>query len=182
MAPKPPSATSGDSGSSSTVERLTPTGRRIALIHSSSAPPPSPKLSDVLRELDFVHQEDISALWLGLGLESVPMPSPWPERMPMHKDPVTPQMHRRILERDRGCVALVVDSTQLGSCSGRLTLDHVKDQPRMGVRAPSDEHHLVTLCAWHHQGQKAGRIWATTKEHREWLRMYLEWINGETRE
>jgi hypothetical protein len=52
-----------------------------------------------------------------------------------------------------------------------LTLDHVKDQPRMGVRAPSDERHLVSLCAHHHLDG-----WATG--HRPDLRNYLAKVNA----
>jgi hypothetical protein len=48
-----------------------------------------------------------------------------------------------------------------------LTLDHVKEQPRMGKRAPSDMAHLVTLC-WHHHLDG----WATA--HRPQLRRYLQ--------
>jgi len=73
-------------------------------------------------------------------------------------------------------VALGADPAR---CRGRLTLDHVKDQPKIGdairkrgpgrkhrYRAPSDEAHLVVLCEWHHL---AG--WATA--HRGDLRDYL---------
>jgi len=47
-----------------------------------------------------------------------------------------------------------------------ITLDHVRDQPMMGKRAPSDPHHLVSLC-WHHHLDG----WATS--HRPLLREYL---------
>ena len=84
------------------------------------------------------------------------------------KDPVTEDLVLVVLLRDKmHCVAPVIDLSQLGKCSGRLTLDHVKDQPRMGRRAPSDERHLVTLCAYHHL--ESG--WATS--HRPQLRLYL---------
>lgn len=172
MAPRRRSETSDDSGNSSTVERLTPTGRRIALIHSQNAPPPSLRQSRHVLGSNFAAQGDISGQWPVL-----PPPRELTNVL-MHKDPVTPDLRRWILLRDGGCIAPVVDLAQLGSCSGRLTLDHVKTESRIGKRAPSDEYHLVTLCEWHHQGQKAGAIWATTKEHREWLRMYLEWVNA----
>lgn len=55
------------------------------------------------------------------------------------------------------------------NCRGRLTLDHVKDQPMMGRRAPSDPSHLVTLCEGHHLGG-----WATS--HRPLLREYLRGV------
>jgi len=94
------------------------------------------------------------------------------------KDPVSATLHTQILIRDSfQCVAPVVDLSQLGTCSQRLELDHVKSQLRIGKRAPSDRYHLVTLCDFHHRGMKAGSVWATSKVNREKLRMYLEWIN-----
>lgn len=83
------------------------------------------------------------------------------------KDPVTPQLRLDVLKRDGGCMAPVLDQSQSLMCSGPLTLDHVKDQPRMGKRAPSDERHLVTLCRYHHIDSG----WATG--HRPLLRQYL---------
>jgi hypothetical protein len=81
------------------------------------------------------------------------------------RDPVTSEVRHAVLYRDGWkCVALTLGATDL--CAGRLTLDHVKDQPMMGRRAPSDEHHLVTLC-WHHHLDG----WATS--HRPELRSYL---------
>lgn len=81
-------------------------------------------------------------------------------------DKVTPEVALRTLTRDGGCVAVALGESP-ADCRGRLTLDHVKDQPRMGRRAPSDERHLVSLCEWHHlEG------WATS--HRPALRAYLE--------
>ena len=87
-----------------------------------------------------------------------------------HKDPVTPALRLYVLQRDQGCVA-----TQLGehpsTCAGPLTLDHVKDQPRMGVRAPPDQRHLVVVCAHHHLDG-----WATA--HRPDLRNYLRRVEA----
>jgi hypothetical protein len=85
------------------------------------------------------------------------------------KDPVTPELREAVLLRDKGCVATKVCgciSSKRTVCAGRLTLDHVKDQPRMGKRAPSDLAHLVVLC-WHHHLDG----WATA--HRPELRAYL---------
>lgn len=81
------------------------------------------------------------------------------------RDPVTPTLRIAVLERDQGCMAPRLDP-DAGPCEGRLTLDHVKDQPMMGKRAPSDMAHLVTLCERHHLGR-----WATS--HRPLLREYL---------
>ncbi len=86
-------------------------------------------------------------------------------------DPVTPELRLEVLTRDGGCVAV-----RLGEppwlCAGPLTLDHVKDQPRLGKRAPSDPAHLVSLCAAHHL--ETG--WATS--HRPELRAYLASVGG----
>lgn len=101
-----------------------------------------------------------------------------PLRRRPHKDPVTPEVRTQVLVRDqmearlRGrqdfpCVAGFLFPTESAMCSRDLTLDHVKDEPRMGKRAPSDERHLVTLCRWHHI--ESG--WATS--NRPLLRWYL---------
>lgn len=102
----------------------------------------------------------------------------------MRKDPVTPEVHRQVIERDRAamiavgmkqrivCVAPVIDPRQSGRCWGRSTLDHVKDEPRMGVRAPSDPAHLATLCEGHTEaGARAGFQWNTA--NRPGIRVYL---------
>lgn len=89
--------------------------------------------------------------------------------------PVTNRTRRRVLERDRGCVAPVLDSSQSGRCSGALTLDHVKCQPMMAKKAPDDEQHLVVVCARHH-GLLGGDSWATS--NRPTLRAYLDAIYG----
>ena len=67
-----------------------------------------------------------------------------------------------------GCAAAFLDPLTSGPCLGPLTLDHVKDQPMMGKRAPSDPQHLVTICLSHHV--ETG--WATS--HRPLLRTYLK--------
>ena len=101
------------------------------------------------------------------------------------KDPVSPELHQAILNRDRQimlssgvlqrttCVAPVVDPSQLGMCFGRSTLDHVQDSyGRMGRRAASDAEHLVTICQAHSEaGARAGYQWNTA--HRPELRQYL---------
>lgn len=98
-----------------------------------------------------------------------------------HRDPVTPGLRDAVLARDgHRCVASLLDAH--GACRtafgepmeypggyrvAHLELDHVKDQPRMGVRAESDLDHLVALCPYHHR--ESG--WATS--HRPALREYL---------
>lgn len=82
---------------------------------------------------------------------------------------------------NKPCVAPMLDPLGSGPCSGRLTLDHVHRQAggMKGKRAPSDEQHLVTLCALHHlgEGDKGGRIWVAGK--RTLIRAYLTAIYGE---
>lgn len=90
----------------------------------------------------------------------------------MRRDPVTASLRLAVLARDGGCVAVTLGEPP-ADCAGRLTLDHVKDQPRMGKRAPSDERHLVTLCWAHHL--ESG--WATS--HRPELRAYLGRLHDE---
>ena len=104
----------------------------------------------------------------------------------MRPDAVTPRLWLAVVQRDRcRCVAPSLgaaddcrgpfgenpwlDAEQMFSSS--LTLDHVKDQPRMGKRAPSDAAHLVTLC-WHHHLDG----WATA--HRPELRAYLREVEA----
>lgn len=101
--------------------------------------------------------------------------TPLRRRSPMKRsyrkaDPVTPDLRLRVLLRDHGCVAVLLGEGP-ESCRGRLTLDHVKSQPRMGKRAESTAERLVTLCEHHHLDG-----WATS--HRPELRTYLEGINA----
>lgn len=84
----------------------------------------------------------------------------------MTRDRVTPELAAEVFARDRQCVAVTLGEDP-ASCDGRATLDHVKDQPRMGKRAPSDAAHLVAICERHH----IWTGWATG--HRPELREYL---------
>jgi hypothetical protein len=85
-----------------------------------------------------------------------------------HRDPVTPELRLFVLERDHGCVAVTLGA-EPGDCRGRLQLDHVKDAPMAGKRAPSDPGHLASICEFHHlEG------WATS--HRPELREYLRGV------
>lgn len=87
------------------------------------------------------------------------------------RDPVTQAVAIAVIQRDGGCVAPRLGGSFM-DCGGRTTLDHVKDEPRMGVRAPSDMAHLVTLCEQHHLWTS----WATS--HRPELREYLRRVNA----
>ena len=81
-------------------------------------------------------------------------------------DPVTADTYLFVIARDAGCVAVRLGADP-SDCRGRLTLDHVKDQPAMSLRAPSDSAHLVSICEAHHLWNG----WATS--HRPELRAYL---------
>lgn len=105
------------------------------------------------------------------------------------RDPVTPEMRILVFTRDQyqmtlagfatvtpTCVAPIIDPKQRGLCWGRSTIEHVKDEPRAGVRADSDLEHMVSLCQGHTEdGMKAGFIWNTA--HRPELRDYLARAN-----
>jgi hypothetical protein len=90
-----------------------------------------------------------------------------------HRDPVTPELRIEVLERDGGCVAPRLGGSYL-DCFGRTTLAHVKDEPRLGVRAPSDARHLASVCEGHAEaGMRAGYVWVTDRRNIEALRAYL---------
>lgn len=95
------------------------------------------------------------------------------------KDPVTPEVRQAVLDRDRECVLVKRDPMHIckdqwgrwhpANAVDRLSLEHVKDQPRMGVRAPSDPQHLVALC-------HAANLAVPSKAERAWMRLYLELV------
>jgi len=99
----------------------------------------------------------------------------------MPRDTVTPDVHRRVVQRD-GCLAARFDPAhvcrdQWGTVHSpwdldRLTVDHVKDQARMGKRAPSDEFHLVGMC-W------AGNVGVPSHALRVFEREYLRRLREE---
>jgi len=125
----------------------------------------------------------------------------------MRKDPVTPGVAQAVMLRDAHeiwldaeaysrlkvteqnywtkriiCVAPVLDPSQSGACWGRTTLEHVKDDLRMGRRAASDPAHLVSLCQGHTEdGRKAGYQWNTDKRNREKVREWLRRFDVEDR-
>ena len=70
------------------------------------------------------------------------------------------------------CPAWVIDPSVWGTCYGEWNLDHVKDQPMIGQKAPDDEEHLISMCCAHDErGARQGRVWNTA--HREGQRAYL---------
>lgn len=89
-------------------------------------------------------------------------------------DAVSNAVWLEVMARDKRCFILRLDSTHV--CRDRwgtphdsrlwLTLDHVKAQPRMGVRAPSDAAHMVAMC----HGANTG---VPSKAVREAERSYL---------
>jgi hypothetical protein len=93
-----------------------------------------------------------------------------------HMKGVTPELHEYILKRDKCCILYRMDRRHI--CrdrwntshspydTSRLTLDHVKDNLMMGLRAPSDPHHLVAMCF-------SGNVGVPSKEVREAERAYL---------
>jgi hypothetical protein len=93
-------------------------------------------------------------------------------RSTRRKDPVTADVRLAVLQRDGGCLAVILGGQDPASCAGPLQLDHVKDAPRMGVRAPSDPAHLATVCRGHH----IDTGWATA--NRPLLRKYLRGVEA----
>lgn len=65
------------------------------------------------------------------------------------------------------CIVELLDPPASQKCSGRWTLEHVKDHLMMGRKAPDDEDHLVILCEYHN-------VWSPpSKALRVKLREYL---------
>lgn len=102
----------------------------------------------------------------------------------VRKDPVTPQLREKILKRDCYCFMRRMDP--LHRCmdvhrnfhsswdTDKLTLDHVHESyGLMGKRAPSDERHLVAMCAHWHLNIGPTRV------VREAEREYLNGVYGE---
>ncbi len=89
------------------------------------------------------------------------------------KDPVTPELRIALFERDGSCIAPLVGGSA-NDCFGRSTIEHVKSDLRMGVRAASDLEHCVVLCEGHSEnGRRAGYQWNTAKPNRDAVREYL---------
>ena len=97
-------------------------------------------------------------------------------------DPVTPEVRQEVMRRDGECVLKKRDlfhqcRDQWGDWHdsrdvNRLSLEHVKDELRAGVRAPSDPQHLVALC-------HAANVNVPSKGERQWMREYLRGLYAE---
>jgi len=98
----------------------------------------------------------------------------------MRPDRVTPEVRAQVMRRDGYCFLYRLD--RYHECRNvwgdphdprdwsKLTLDHVKDRPMLGRRAPSDVHHLVAMC-W------AGNVGVPSREVREAERAYLAMLD-----
>jgi hypothetical protein len=94
------------------------------------------------------------------------------------RDRVSPELALYIFRRDQGCIAPRLGGTAM-DCWGRNRIEHVKAEPRMGVRAEPRPDRLVTLCEGHTEpGMRAGYVWCTAKENRAAMREYLRRVEG----
>lgn len=89
------------------------------------------------------------------------------------KDPVTAELVEALRKRDIGCVLSFLSEGHVcldkwGEVTDwrNATVEHVKDQLRMGKRGPSDLEHTVLLCA----GSNVG---VPSKRERGLIRDYL---------
>jgi len=79
-----------------------------------------------------------------------------PIRRRPQPDPVTPEVRGAVLLRDGGCLLARLEPAHVCRDAwgnhhdpadlSKLSLEHVKDQLRMGRRGASDPAHLVALC------------------------------------
>lgn len=71
------------------------------------------------------------------------------------------------------CVVRFLEPTNRWPCGGKQTVDHVKDQPMMGKRAPDALPNLVAMCEYHN-------VWhPPSKTLRQRERWYLAMRYGE---
>jgi hypothetical protein len=94
----------------------------------------------------------------------------------MSRDRVKAEDAEFVIRRDNGCCAPLIDPAEGWRCWGRSTIDHVKAEPRMGVRAESVLTRMVAVCEGHSEaGIRAGYQWNTA--HRTDQRAYLARVN-----
>jgi hypothetical protein len=85
------------------------------------------------------------------------------------RDPVLPTVAITVFTRDGGCLAPRLGGSAM-DCWGRLRIEHVKREPRMGRRGDL----LGTLCEGHTEpGMRAGYVWCTDARNRRAMREYL---------
>lgn len=99
------------------------------------------------------------------------------------RDKVTPAIRETVMVRDGQCVAALLDRShqcrdQWGTPHSpyrlaSMTLEHVKSEPMMGVRSPSDPEHLVAMC---HSGNVI-ELWGS--KNRDLLRAYLAGVRAQ---
>lgn len=87
---------------------------------------------------------------------------------------VSHQLALIIFERDGGCLAPRLGGSAM-DCWGRLRIEHVKREQRMGVRGDL----LGTLCEGHTEpGMRAGYVWCTDAANRRAMREHLLELDG----
>ena len=121
------------------------------------------------------------------------------------QDPVTPELARYVLWRDRGCVIArlvasgALDFERVGGCRGSggeslgilvsivpeladtvLTIAHVRDRKggRLGKRPPSVPRHLAAVCYGHHLADPM----VDRRDVRPVVDDYLEAVEGPDRD
>jgi hypothetical protein len=97
---------------------------------------------------------------------------PKPLRRAKKREKVPDWLPAYIHARDQGCVPAKLGAPD--PCSGRLTIEHVRDRdkPATGKRAPSDKYHTVLACMGHNLG------WCLTSAAKEAERGYLGRVEG----
>lgn len=195
MGAEPRSGTYDEPGDESIAPPSTPTGQQGAPMERRTARSPSWQPSSLPSVPGSPDRQATSAAWPRARPLSAPITNRW-QGTEMRKDPVTEATVRMVKLRDlwsvwlasgtsldftlwtatngNPCIAPVLDPSQSDHCWGRITMEHVKAELRMGVRAKSDSAHLVSLCQGHTEdGRKAGYQWNTSKRNRELVREYL---------
>lgn len=99
-----------------------------------------------------------------------------PLRSRPNADPVTHTVRQEVMRRDGRCLMAVFEPLHVcrdawgiphaATATAKLTVEHVKSDLRMGVRAPSDMAHLTLLCWQANTG-------VPSKAFREFARDYL---------
>lgn len=107
--------------------------------------------------------------------------TPHPRRSRAKPDPVTASVRWAVIQRDGSCVLALLISGHVcrdrwgeqhpATALSRLTIEHVKTDLGMGVRAESNLRHLVALCGH-------ANIAVPSKDERAAMRAYLERLEG----